>query len=223
MPDRTPKPDGASEHPALPADYTGADRRAPTGGTALSAAVGAAAGAAAGTAANKEPEYMRGWPQWAKLLWYQGPFAIICIIFLGGVTCVAQERAADRANDRADRMEEREIRRAEAAQYQRQNDVVATKFDALVAKIDAALERANTSKLSIERIERELTDALEKLFAELKRLVPYRKPTMGADADLDLEGFLNPIWWLADHAPPKVMPALAPSPRPCETTGSESR
>ena len=172
---------------------------------------------------SDEPAWQRDWPRWAKLLWHLGPFSLICGAMIVGGGCFMRERSTDRANDRADRMEEREIRRAEAAQYQRHNDLVSAKFDALVSKIDAAMERSTAGRLAIERLGKELEDALERLFAELKKLAPRKQPK--ADPSPDLLGFVNPIWWLADHAPPKVMPgeapaALAPPPRPCETSSS---
>lgn len=175
---------------------------------------------------DEEPVWQRGWPKWAKMMWHMGPFSMVCLVFLGGVTCVAQERAADRAYDRADRIEERELRRAEADQYQRHNDVITTKFDALVTKIDVAMERATTNRLTVERIQRELTDALDRLFAELKRLVPGRKP-VAKDKDKEKDdpqaaGVASPILGLTDHAPPMRMPApteLAPMPRSGDTTG----
>lgn len=177
-----------------------------------------------------EPAWQIGWPQWAKLLYHLGPFTLICgaMVVAGG--CFMRERANDRAYDRADRMEEREIRRAEAAQYQRQNEIISAKFDTLVAKIDAAMDRstanqaeARAGRAAVERVAKELEDALGKLFLELKRLGKPKPKEADPDPGPSFSfGFPSPIPGLTDHDPPEEMPPVevAPGPRPRPTDGT---
>jgi hypothetical protein len=78
----------------------------------------------------------------------------------------------------------------------------------------------------MEQVVTKMEEVLNRLFAELKRLVPApRKPLdkpgdkKGEPTALEFEGatsWENPIFGLFDHSPPKAMPAepeLAPHPR----------
>ena len=121
-----------------------------------------------------------------------------------------------------------ELQRVRETQHAQSQAAMVAKFDALISKQDAAMDRmtsagneVRTTRISLEQTITRVEDALTRLYAELKRLVPTpRKAPVKSEPDKDgpeeaAGGFLNPILWLFDHDPPKVMPGepeLAPRP-----------
>ena len=215
-------------------EYHGQERRKPPGlGTELHRALPAmAAGAAAGVEAARdarEPDWWRKLPSsWRSGIQIGAIGVIISLFVLDRVDSREAIRTAN-GERRADLLEEREMRRAEQTQHSRDSAAIQAKFDALVsemrafaAKVDASSDRVATVRASMEQMNARVEEVLNRLFAELKRLTPaprkttpMDKPT-GVDAGEIGGGFFNPIWWLVDHAPPKVMDPpteLAPRPR----------
>jgi len=125
-----------------------------------------------------------------------------------------------------------ELQRVRETQHAQSQAAMVAKFDALISKQDAAMDRmtsagneVRTTRISLEQTITRVEDALTRLYAELKRLVPTprKPPVKEPDKDGPGEeagGFLNPILWLFDHDPPKVMPGepeLAPRPHRVES------
>jgi hypothetical protein len=126
-----------------------------------------------------------------------------------------------------------ELQRAREGQQDRRHDAIMSEMRALVSKVDASMDRltsagneVRTTRVTMEQVVTKMEEVLNRLFAELKRLVPApRKPLdkpgdkKGEPTALEFEGatsWENPIFGLFDHSPPKAMPAepeLAPHPR----------
>ena len=231
MPDRTPKPDATppvSVTVGVPASGPGnverrADGQAPVNAQPTTQVIVPASASEPGGLFRHVPSEYRGWVQ----LGFAGVVVGMAVIWFQDGRTQNRELMAEFRSRNA---EEREIARARETQQDRRHESQMAKIDALVTKIDAAIERMSgvgaevrLSRAGIDRIGSDLADALSRLLAELKRLAPApRKPK---ESGTDLPGFLNPILWLADHAPPKVMPGvgagIAPGPRPCETQSQE--
>ena len=168
------------------------------------------------------------WSGWVRL----GTVGVL--VTLAVVAFYDMRAGSRRAEEREDRryLDAVEMQRATSAENGRNMGALINKFEALIAKVDASMDRVTTvgsevrtSRVTMEQMTQRLEDALNRLFAELKRLVPAPKKTIpptpmdkptGVDAGEIGGGFLNPIWWLtADHAPPKVMdPSTELAPRP---------
>ena len=167
------------------------------------------------------------WSGWVRL----GTVGVL--VTLAVVAFYDMRAGSRRAEEREDRryLDAVEMQRATSAENGRNMGALINKFEALIAKVDASMDRVTTvgsevrtSRVTMEQMTQRLEDALSRLFAELKRLVPAPKKTIppmtdkptGVDASEIGGGFFNPIWWLVDHAPPKVMDPpteLAPRPR----------